>query len=419
MTEEEFPTGRSGDDHLRPDTSGSSSPSNLSKSDGEPSTPQGNDNTPSGKPRTTEAVPPTTVEDVPPGAPGHPDPVAGGRSAMGRHPWRTLVISVAVILVAAGGAGVLWIDHQGTVGRTDGQEVVIHVTKRVGAATVASMLERKKVVGSSLALEAWLLLHGTPTIGIGTYVFHQHESFASVKSDLEVGPNVFSLEVAPGSSVGQVSRQVDQVPGHDGSAFLALATGGTLHSPWSPAGSSRLDGLLGAGTYQVMPGETDAQLLIHMIDRFNHMANSVGLALGAQRMGRTPYEVIAVASIVQKEAILGKNMAPLARVIYNRMAAGLPLPSSATVRIARHRDGAPVSEREVQRQASHKTFDKDGLAPIPICSPSAAALRAALNPPRGSWRYYAVTQKDGTESFATTAAQERANETLARRRGLQ
>jgi UPF0755 protein len=419
LTEEEFLTGRSGDDQLRPDTSGSNSPPDRSKSGGEPITPPSNDNTPSGKSHTTEAIPLTTVEGVPPGAIGHPDPAPSGRSAMGRHPWRTLVISVAVILVAAGGAGVLWIDHQGTVGRTDGQEVVIHVTKRVGAATVASMLERKKVVGSSLALEAWLLLHGTPTIGIGTYVFHQHESFASVKSDLEVGPNVFSLEVAPGSSVGQVSRQVDQVPGHDGSAFLALATGGTLHSPWSPAGSSRLDGLLGAGTYQVMPGETDAQLLIQMIDRFNQMANAVGLALGAQRMGRTPYEVITVASIVQKEAVLGKNMAPLARVIYNRMAAGMPLPSSATVRIAQHRDGAPVNERELQGQASHKTFDKDGLAPIPICLPSAAALRAALNPPRGSWRYYAVTQRDGTESFATTAAQERANEALARRRGLQ
>ncbi len=297
--------------------------------------------------------------------------------------------------------------------------MVIHVSKRVGAATVASMLEKHKVVGSSLALEAWFLLHGTPTIGIGTYVFHQHESFASVKSDLEAGPNVFLLEVAPGSSVEQVSRQVDQLPGHDGSAFLALATGGTLHSPWSPAGSTRLDGLLGAGAYQVMPGETDAQLLIHMIDRFNQMANSAGLASGARRMGRPPYEVIAVASIVQKEAILSKNMGPLVRVIYNRLAAGLPLTSSATVRIAPRRNGTPVTQNEGRGTASNKTLAKKGLTPIPICSPSSAALQAALNPPRGSWRYYAVTQKDGTESFATTAAQERTNEVLARRRGLQ
>jgi UPF0755 protein len=338
-----------------------------------------------------------------------------------------LAISLAVIVVAAGGAGVLWIDHQGTVGRP-GREVVIHVPKVEGAAAVASVLEKNKVVGNSLALEAWLLLHGTPTIGVGTYVFHQNESFASVKSDLEAGPNVFTLQLPPGSSVEQVSRQVAQVPGHDGTAFLALATGGTLHSPWSPAGSTSLDGLLGAGAYQVMPGETDAQLLIQMIDRFNQMAKSAGLASGAQKMGRTPYEVITVASIVQKEAGLGRNMAPVARVLYNRLAAGLPLRAAATVRFAERLaggsggdggDGGALTQQEEQRPTPYNTFVNKGLTPTPICSPSSTALRAALNPPKGSWRYYVVTEKNGTESFATTAAQERANEALARRRGLQ
>ena len=113
-------------------------------------------------------------------------------------------------------------------------------------------------------------------------------------------------------------------------------------------------------------------------------------------------------------------MGPLARVIYNRLAAGHApavqchralLPSVAT--------GGAVTQHEEQRTTPYNTFANKGLTPTPICSPSSAALQAALNPPKGSWRYYAVTQKDGTESFATTAAQERANEALARRRGLQ
>lgn len=353
-------------------------------------------------------------DQAPPGAPR----AQSSRGAVGRHPWWTLAISLAVVLVIAGGAGVFWIDHQGKLGRPGGREVVIHVPKGGGADDVASILASKKVVGSSLALEAWLLLHGTPAIGNGTYVFHENESFASVKSDLEAGPNVFSLQLPPGSSVEQVSRQVAELPGHDGSAFLALATGGTLHSPWSPPGSSSLDGLLGAGSYRVLPGETDAQLLIQMIDRFNHIAKSAGLASGAQKMGRTPYEVITVASIVQKEAVINKNMAPVARVIYNRLAAGVPLRSEASLRFAEHRDGGAVTPADEQQATPYNTFVNRGLTPTPICSPSAVALRVALNPPRGSWRYYVVTEKDGTESFATTAAQERSDEALARRHGL-
>jgi UPF0755 protein len=326
---------------------------------------------------------------------------------------------VAVIIVVIGGAGVIWIDHQGNNGVLGGPKVFIQVHQGEGTDTVTSQLQREKVVGSALALQAWLLLHGAPTIGTGTYVFHQHESFASVKSDLEAGPNVLLLQLPPGSSVEQVSRQVAQLPGHDGTAFLALATGGTLHSPWSPPGSTNLDGLLGAGTYRVMPGETDTQLLIQMIDRFNQMAESAGLAASVQKVGRTPYEVITVASIVQKEAVITKNMAPVSRVIYNRLAAGMPLQSEATLRYAEHPDGGTVTPQDERAPSAYNTFTNKGLPPSPICSPSAAALRAALNPAKGSWRFYVVTAKDGTESFATTEAQHRADQALAKQRGLQ
>ncbi|HWF22300.1 MAG TPA: endolytic transglycosylase MltG [Acidimicrobiales bacterium] len=343
----------------------------------------------------------------------------GVRSAVGRHPWRTLALSVAVIIVVIGGAGVLWIDHQGNTGVPGGPKVIVHVHQGEDTAAVATKLQRDKVVGNALALQAWLLLHGAPSIGTGNYVFHQHESFASVKSDLEAGPNVLLLQLPPGSSVEQVSQQVAQLPGHDGTAFLALATGGTLRSPWSPAGSTNLDGLLGAGTYQVMPGETDTQLLIQMIERFNQMAKSVGLAASEQKVGRTPYEVITVASIVQKEAGIAKNMAPVSRVIYNRLAAGIPLQSDATLRYSEHRNGGAVTPQDEQQSTAYNTFTNKGLTPTPICSPSAVALRAALSPAQGSWRYYVVTGKDGTESFATTEVQNRADQALARQRGLQ
>ena len=79
----------------------------------------------------------------------------------------------------------------------------------------------------------------------------------------------------------------------------------------------------------------------------------------------------------------------------------------------------PMTPQDERLVTPYNTFVNKGLTPTPISSPSSAALQAALNPSKGSWRYYVVTQKDGTESFATTEAQQRANQALARRRGLQ
>jgi UPF0755 protein len=149
------------------------------------------------------------------------------------------------------------------------------------------------------------------------------------------------------------------------------------------------------------------------------MATTAGLAASAQKVGRTPYEVITVASIVQKEAGITKNMAPVSRVIYNRLAGGMPLQSDATLRYAEHRNGGAATPQDEQLPTAYNTFTNKGLTPTPICSPSATALRAALSPAQGSWRYYVVTGKDGTESFATTEIQHRADQALARQRGLE
>jgi len=80
---------------------------------------------------------------------------------------------------------------------------------------------------------------------------------------------------------------VGQLPGHDRASFAALADSGTLHSPWQPVGSTNLDGY-SHGQYVVVPGETDRQLLISMIDRFDTQADAVGLAAGSAALASRP-----------------------------------------------------------------------------------------------------------------------------------
>ncbi len=125
-----------------------------------------------------------------------------------------------------------------------------------------------------------------------------------------------------------------------------------------------------------------------------------------------------MASIVEKEGVITKNLGPVARVILNRLATDMPLQMDSTVLYAEGRDGGAVTA-DRPRSSRRRTTPtcNEGLTPTPICFPSPAALQAALDPPGGSWLYFVVVEQDGTEAFADTYAQQLANEALGQSSG--
>ena len=361
-----------------------------------------------------DAVPYEVAPDgAAPRSPGAPRPP--GRR---RHPWRIAAVSVVVAGVAVLAGGYLWVQHEANPSGPPGPQVLVTVPAGAGVNATGSLLAAKGVISSSFAFRVWSQFHSVPGVRAGPYVFHQRSSFDTVRQVLATGPNVFPLVVPPGFTVSELAGRVGQLPGHRSASFLALATGGAVRSPWQPAGVTSLEGLLGTGTYTVLPGETDRQLLTKMVDRFDAEAARLGLATGAQRLGFNPYQVVTVASVVEKEGVLEKNMGPVARVIYNRLAAGTPLQMDSTVLYALGRDGGPVTEADLQTASLYNSYLHKGLPPTPTCFPSEAALAAALHPPAGPWLYFVVVQADGTEAFATTYAGQLANEALAKQRGL-
>jgi UPF0755 protein len=229
---------------------------------------------------------------------------------------------------------------------------------------------------------------------------------------------VFPVTVLSGFTVSEVATRVGEVPGHDAARFLALATSGSVSSPYQLPGSASLEGLLGSGTYLVLPGESDRALLGQMTARFDSNAAQVGLSSGATSLGVTPYQAVTIASIVQKEGVYRKNLGKVARVVYNRLSRGTPLQMDSTVLYSENRDGGPVTSADLALNTPYNTYLHTGLTPTPICFPSVASLQAALAPTPGSWLYFVVVSKDGTEAFSDTFAGQQANEALARSRGL-
>ena len=365
------------------------------------------------------AAPPVTETARVPDAASPAPPARRRRRRLG-----VAVVFAVVVGVVIG--GVVW--YEGAVNEGPaGAAVIVEVPAGSSVSAVTADLVRRGVVGSGLAFRIFLTLHGTPTVVAGRYELRRHQGFGAVRDRLAGGPDVFAVSVIPGTTVAELSTTVtNDVARFSSASFLGAVTSGTVHSPWQPPGSDNLDGLLGTGTYIVVPGETDLELLGQMIDRFDTQATAAGLAGGASAAGVTPYEAVTVASIVQKEAIspgdsaqaTAHNAGPVARVIYNRLDRGMALQMDSTVLYAEGRDGGPVTPADEERPTPYNTYLHTGLTPTPICFPSATALRAALRPPAGGWLYFQLTSADGTETFSDTYAGQLAAESLARSRGL-
>ncbi len=340
-------------------------------------------------------------------------------ASRGRGRRRLLVLLAAVVL---GAVGLLAYAAAWYLGNVDqgpaGAQRVVTIQPGSSTGDVTAALVRDGVVGSGLAWRAYVFLHGSPAVGAGRYLLRRHEPFGAVLARLSSGPDVFAVVVSPGTTVYELEHQVATDVARWDPGAVAAALRDAPASPWAPAGTPTLDGLLGTGTYLVMPGEQPATLVAQMVARFDRQATAAGLAPAAAALGVTPYQAVVVASIVEKEGYYPKNFGGVARVVYNRLAAGMPLQMDSTVLYSLHQDGGPVTPADLAVRSPYNTYLHTGLPPTPICFPSAGALQAALHPPPGPWRYFELVSKNGTLAFETTLAQHERDVALAHQRGL-
>ena len=269
--------------------------------------------------------PPTRAEET-----RRPVRQGEGSSTVGRRELRRQRVRRRRILALLGGvvlvvvlAFAFWYELESHALGPAGRREVVQVTSGESMGSIASQLAAHHVIGSTLAFRFFNLVHGSPTVLPGDYALRGNETFAQVRAALAAGPNIYAVTINRGLTLQEVATQVDGLPGHAPGGFTRVANSGAVHSEFSPAGSNDLEGMLGTGTYLVVPGESDTTLLTDMVHRFDGQAEAAGLsATSASALGMTPYQVITAASIVEKEGYYFKNMPDVARVIYNRLADG-------------------------------------------------------------------------------------------------
>lgn len=185
----------------------------------------------------------------------------------------------------------------------------------------------------------------------------------------------------------------------------------------APDPTKRLEGLLAPGDYNIPPGSTPQQALQVAITASTANWNATDIVAGSDALQRNTYEVAVVASLVEREGIVA-DMPKVARVVYNRLAAGMKLQFDSTVNYALDRAQISTTAAERASASPYNTYTAPALPPTPISSPGGDAVDAAVDPAEGKWLYFVKIDKAGNSCFSVTLAEHNKCVAQARANGV-
>ncbi len=219
-------------------------------------------------------------------------------------------------------------------------------------------------------------------------------------------PKIVRITIPEGETRGQIAR-IAAAEGLTGS-YLVAARHSTLLDPahyGAPAGTPNLEGFLFPATYELYAGSPARRLVAEQLQAFEENFGRAEVRR-ARALHITPYQLLIVASMVEREALLERDRPRVAAVIYNRLRLGMPLGIDATIRYALNDFSAPLTEAQLQTDSPYNTRTHVGLPPTPISNPGVAAIEAAAHPAHVPYLYY-VNGADGCGDlvFSTSNAE--------------
>ncbi|MCY4632468.1 MAG: endolytic transglycosylase MltG, partial [bacterium] len=287
--------------------------------------------------------------------------------------WRRVLVLAGGLALLLGGAywwGNSWLQRQlDPPGEAQGR-FLVEIPSGAGVNDVARILANEGVVANATITRLWWRDAGN--LQAGAYYFAENMSVDEARATLESGPipPVFeSITIPEGLWLSEIAdRLLDSLPEFDPVELQAALGDGQIRSRYLPAEISSLEGVLFPDTYQVDErGVSDERDLVRrMVEQFDTVAAQIGYDDAVDRIGLTPYQLLVAASIIEAEAARSGDRPKVARVIYNRLNAGMPLQMDATVLYAIGRRKSSLTLTDLDVDSPYNTRKFAGLPPTPI-----------------------------------------------------
>ena len=362
-----------------------------------------------------------------------PSVSVGGRRLRMATKWMLRIgIAFALIAAVAYGGYQYWYLRQVNPPGEDSVATVFTVTANDDLDSISRRLHEEGVIVNEGVFRRYVREEGGLEIVPGIYTLRGKDHMGNLLRVLRTPPQETLTRVTfpEGFTLSQMSRRLAEnmnaITADDFLAKTGGAPGSTseIRSVYQPEGIASLEGLLFPDTYFIAGNETATQVAQRMLQLMERVGRQEGLDDSQNLVGRTPYEVLIVASLIEREAKIADDRAKIARVIYNRLIMDMPLQIDATLFYQQDADRPFTELRELD--TPYNTYLYKGLPPTPIANPGRASIAAALAPapnpsagdplcqdlPAGTacvYLYYVLSDKDGGHTFAVTYQQHEAN----------
>jgi UPF0755 protein len=306
----------------------------------------------------------------------------------------------------------------------DDTPVTFVVEPGESAATIAASLEELGLVTDGELFRMFIRYHEIDAnLEAGEYVLRPNMTMAEIAETLQHARiEEVTVTIPEGWRAEQVAQMLAEENIVDGDEFLALVRGGKFDYSLlqdRPEGSS-LEGFLFPETYRI-PAQAEAKDLIErMLSTLEERFTPEMRRLAVER-GVTVYEVITLASIVEREAVIAEERPLIAGVFLNRLEQGMYLRADPTVQYAKGYDAstgqwwpAVAVEDWEAVDSPYSTYLYPGLPPGPICSPGLSAIQAVLEPADTEYLFF-LAKGDGSHAFAITYEEHLQNQELYQR----
>ncbi len=283
---------------------------------------------------------------------------------------------------------------------------IVKITSGMGAGKIASKLKEEGLIESRFRFKIAAFLYGR-NLKAGDYEFSPSMNNWRLISAMKRGRvKVNKLTVPEGFSAKQIAALIGKLKLGDENKFLKLANDRDFAAKKGLTGRV-LEGYLFPETYLLNNAVKEEEILSLMVFRFEKVMEKNGILKICEERKIKLYDLLRIASIIEKEAGVPAERPLVSAVFWNRIKRQMRLESCATVFYALGEKGNGkdhLTNRDLQIDSAYNTYQNYGLPPAPICNPGLASILAALNPAKVNYLYF-VSKNDGTQEFSETLEQ--------------
>lgn len=290
---------------------------------------------------------------------------------------------------------------------------VVEIAPQQGVLSVAHRLATEGVIRSRLGFVLLAFLKGSAgSLKAGEYEIPRSANSVQILGFLEEGKVKQHVVLFPEGGTVQNLAQILQAERLARAENVLRLSRDPLFLRTLGIEAPSLEGYLFPDTYRFFKGLASEEMLARMVGRLRAQVTDDLLAQ-AEARGLTVHELLTLASIIEREAVIPQELPLISAVFWNRLKREMPLQADPTVQYAVGKDRQALTREDLRVESPFNTYRVRGLPPGPIASPGKAAILAVLNPAKVNYLYF-VSMDDRRHVFSTTLEQH--NSAVARYR---